>query len=106
MNWTKKELLAYILIYVAHSDLKEDNHERNMIISHVDMQTFQNIHDEFDADNDFQSIQKILAGIEKHNYSKTDIDVLLTDIKILFFADGDFDIREQSFLMFFKRIFK
>ena len=58
-NWTKDELIAYTLLYAAHSDLKENNHERNVIISKVDMQTFQKIHDEFSADNDFQSIQKI-----------------------------------------------
>lgn len=105
-DWTKDELIAYTLLYAAHSDFKEDNHERNVIISKVDMQTFQKVHDEFSDDNDFQSIQKILASIEKHNYSKEKIDQLLADIKGLFFADGDFDIREHSMLLFLKRILK
>ena len=47
-HWTKKELVAYILLYTAHSNFEEDNKERNVIISKVDMQTFQKIHDEFD----------------------------------------------------------
>ncbi|TCK69261.1 hypothetical protein DFQ05_0781 [Winogradskyella wandonensis] len=105
-NWTKEELIAYTLLYAAHSDFKEDNKERNVIISKVDMQTFQKIHDEFSKDNDFQSIQKILASVEKHNYSKDALEQMLADIKGLFFADGDFDIREHSMLLFLKRILK
>ena len=52
IDWTRDELVAYILLFAAHSDFKEDNHERNVIISKVDMKTFQEIHDEFDKDND------------------------------------------------------
>ncbi|ARV08566.1 hypothetical protein BTO05_02515 [Winogradskyella sp. PC-19] len=105
-KWTKDELMAYILLYAAHSDFKEDNHERNVIISKVDMQTFQKIHDEFSKDNDFKSIQKILQSIEANNYSKDQIDEVIADIKGLFFADGDFDIKEHSMLLFLKRILK
>ena len=48
-NWTKEELVAYILLYTAHSNFEEANTEKNVIISKVDMQTFQKIHDEFEA---------------------------------------------------------
>lgn len=105
-NWTKDELVAYILLYAAHSDLEENNHERTLITEKVNRDNFESIYDEFNNDNDFQSIQKIVASLEKHNYSKTDLDQLLLDIKALFFADGDFDIREHSMLLFLKRILK
>ena len=103
-HWTKDELVAYILLYASQSDLIESNKEKNIIISKVDMKTFQKIHDEFDKDNDYQSIQKIISGLEEHNYTKMDMDLLLADIKALFFADGDYDITEQSMYMFLKRI--
>ncbi|MBT8245910.1 MAG: sulfurtransferase [Winogradskyella sp.] len=105
-NWTKDELMAYILLYAAHSDFKEDNHERNVIISKVDMITFQKIHKEFSEDNDFQSIQKIITSVNAHNYSSQNIDQLLADIKGLFFADGNFDVKEHAMLLFLKRILK
>ena len=63
IDWTRDELVAYILLFAANSDFKEDNHERNVIISKVDMQTFQEIHDEFDNDNDYQSIKKIMVSL-------------------------------------------
>ena len=104
MNWTKDELIAYILLYAANSDYNESNLERNVIISKVDMETFSKIHTEFDDDNDYQSIQKIQQGLEKHQYSVEDMDALFADIKTLFYADGDFDVLEQNMMLYLKKI--
>ncbi len=104
MNWTKDELIAYILLYAANSDYQESNFERNAIIDKVDMQTFSDIHKEFDADNDYQSLQKIRKGIEVHQYSKDDLDNLFNDIKLLFYADGEFDLLEKNMMLYLKRI--
>lgn len=106
IDWTRDELVAYILLFAAHSDFKEDNHERNVIISKVDMDTFQEIHDEFDKDNDYQGIQKIMTSLRQHNYDKDDVEILLEDIKILFFSDGDFNINERNMLKSLERLFK
>lgn len=104
MSWTKDELIAYIMLYAANSDYQESNLERNTIISKVDMQTFSDIHKEFDADNDYQSLQKIKKGIEAHQYSKDDLNYLFNDIKALFYADGEFDILEKNMMHYLKRI--
>jgi len=95
MHWTKDELVAYVLLYAANSNFIEDNKEKNVIINRVDMQTFQKIHDEFDSDNDYQSLQKISQGLKEHNYNTEDINELLAEIKIMFFADGEFDVLER-----------
>ena len=105
-HWTKNELIAYILLYASQSDLIESNKERNIIISKVDVKTFDKIHKEFEKDNDYQSIQKILAGLKAHNYSKMDIDLLLSDIKVLFFADGHYDVSEQAIYNLLNHLFK
>lgn len=104
INWTKDELIAYILLYASNSNLDEDNHERNVIISKVDMTTFQKIHDEFDNDNDYQSIQKIVEGLKFHNYSSEDMVELFADIKTLFFADGEFDVVERYMYTYLKKM--
>lgn len=105
-KWTKDELVAYILLFAANSNFTESNHEKNVIISKVDMQTFQKIHHEFEQDNDYQSIQKIIKGLDAFNYSKDDLSMLFADIKILFFADGEFDILEQNMYRSLERILK
>lgn len=106
IDWTRDELVAYILLFAANSDFKENNHERNVIISKVDMNTFQDIHDEFDNDNDYQGIKKIMTSLEQHNYGKEDIDILMEDIKVLFFSDGEFDITERNMLKCLNRLFQ
>lgn len=104
MNWTKDELIAYILLFAANSDFNESNLERNVIISKVDMQTFSDIHTEFDTDNDYQSIQKIQVSLKEHHYSLEDLDALFVDIKALFYADGEFDILEQNMFLYLKKV--
>lgn len=106
IDWTRDELVAYILLFAANSDFKEDNKERDVIISKVDMKTFQDIHDEFDRDNDYQSIKKIMTSLEQHNYEKEDVEILLSDIKTLFFSDGEFNINERIMLKSLERLFK
>lgn len=103
-NWTKEELVAYVLLFTANSDLNIGNHEKNIIISKVDMQTFSNVYQEFEADNDYQSIQKIVKGLEAHHYSKDDLEALFIDIKKLFLSDGSYDVMEQSMLAYLKKI--
>ena len=103
-HWSKEELVAYILLYTAHSNFEEANTEKNVIISKVDMQTFQRVHDEFDNDNDYQSLQKIIQGIEEHQYSSKDLQSLFTDIKMLFLSDGEYDILERNMFLFLKKI--
>ena len=103
-HWTKEELVAYILLYASQSDMIVSNKERNVIISKVDMKTFQKIRNEFDDDNDYQSIQKIMAGLKEHNYTKMDVDLLLADIKMLFFADGKFNVSERTLFKFLKKL--
>jgi hypothetical protein len=106
VDWTRDELIAYILLFAANSDFKEDNKERNVIISKVDVYTFQEIHDEFNNDNDYQGIQKIMASLRQHNYEQDDVEILLADIKTLFFSDGKFNIQERNMLKCLNRLFK
>jgi len=98
LEWTRDELIAYVLLYAANSDFKEDNTERNIIVSKVDMNTFLDIHDEFDHDNDYQSIKKIMTSLKQHAYSSDDVDLLLADIQTLFFSDGQFNVNEKNML--------
>ena len=103
-HWTKEELVAYILLFAANSNFIESNKERDVIISKVNMTTFQKIHKEFDQDNDYQSIQKIIKGLEEHQYSSDDLSQLFADVKTLFYADKEFDVLEQNMLLYLKKI--
>ena len=48
------------------------------------MNTFKDLPDEFDADNDYQCIMKIMTSLKQHELTNSDIDLLLADKKTNF----------------------
>ncbi|MEM5564869.1 hypothetical protein WNY78_07120 [Psychroserpens sp. AS72] len=103
-NWTKQELVAYILLYVAHSDLKETKHEHEYILSRVDIETYNHIKQEFDEDNDYQSITKIVDAVNSSESYNKNPDELFADIKLMAFADGKMDQMEHAIYNSLKKI--
>lgn len=102
--WSKQELVAYILLYIANIDLKESNSERDFIMSRIDRELFDEIYIEFNSDNDYQSINKISNAIKTHNYYNNNLDELFAEIKLMAFADGDYDVMEQSVYNYLKKL--
>ena len=47
-----------------------------------------------------------MTSLRQHNYDREDIEVLLEDIKMLFFSDDDFNINERNMLKSLERLFK
>ncbi|WP_452222024.1 sulfurtransferase [Lacinutrix salivirga] len=105
-NWTKQELVAYILLYIANADLHETSEEKEFILSKVDRETYAEIHEVFEKDNDYQCIQKIIEGVNTHDYFRDDYAELFADIKLLLYADGEADTMEEATLMFLRKILK
>ena len=105
-NWTKEEFKAYLLLYAAFADHVETEDEKAFILSRVDNVTYENIHKEFDADNDYRSIQKLLQAAKKYNYSINDIELLMEDIKALFMHDGIYTSYEHNLLTTLRMLFK
>lgn len=103
-QWTKDELLAYILIFVAHSDLDETKKEKEYILSRVDKKLYKHVHEKFDKDNDYQSIQNIVEAVKTHDYYQNDLSELFADIKLMAFADGAMGQMEQTIYNYLKKI--
>ncbi len=97
-DWTREEFKAYLLLYAARANFFEDESEKEAILAMVNPLTYKRIHKEIEEDNDYQSIQKILASIEKHHYSKENIQLLISDIKRIFNVSGKQDILEENML--------
>lgn len=104
INWTKQELVAYILLYVAHSDLKETKEEHAYILSRVDIETYNHIKREFDSDNDYQSITKIVDAVNSSESYKNNPEELFADIKLMALADGKMDQMEHAIYNSLKKI--
>ena len=69
-------------------------------------QYYDKIHAEFEADNDYQSIQKIQSAVQHHGYKMEDTLELFEDMKHLFESDDHFSILEKNVLKGLAHIFK
>lgn len=105
-TWTKDELLAYILMYVSNSDLNESRKEKQYILSRVDKSVYTSVSEQFEKDSDYKSIQNIIEAVEAHDYYRNDLIDLFADIKLMAFADGEYDPMEQMVYTHLKKILK
>ncbi len=103
-NWSKQELLTYIMLYIAHTDLHESRAEYEYLLSRVDAETYENVKIEFGNDNDYQSISKIVDAVRSKQYYNDDLTELFADIKLMVFADGTFDHMENATYNHLKKI--
>lgn len=103
-TWTKDELVAYILLYVANSDLRETKKEHEYILSRVDEATYSSIKHEFDNDSDYESITKIVDGVNTNPDYSENPEALFADIKLMAFADGHMDQIEHAIYNSLKKI--
>jgi 3-mercaptopyruvate sulfurtransferase SseA len=103
-TWTKAEVLAYILIYTSHTDLTITRKEKEYITTRIDKAVYERVLAQFEKDNDYQSIQRIIEAVKTHDYYRDDFTDLFADIKLMAFADGSYDNMEQVFYATLKRI--
>lgn len=103
-DWSILEFKAYLLCYAANSDFFETEEEKELIRKAVSGDTYKQIHREFESDNDYQSIQKILYNLEKFNYNKNETEKLIQDIQKMFLSDGKMDLLETNFMHGLKKL--
>lgn len=105
-NWTREEFEAYLLFYAANADFVETAEEQEVIHSKVSEKAFAQMHAEFEKDNDYARIQKILNTAERFELSKEEIEILFNEIAEIFEADGKVDIMERELLIGLRRVLK
>lgn len=105
-NWTRPEFKAYLLSYAAQANFFESDEEKEEIIRLFSGETYKRVHKELEKDNDYQSLQKIMFNIDKFQYSKDDLEKLVSDIRHLYDSDGSSDILEENMLFALKKLFR
>jgi hypothetical protein len=94
------------LLYAAHADFLETEEEKEAILSRCNPEQYKRIQREFNLDNDYQQIEKIIVHLHSFKLSKTDVRQLLKEMTEVQMADRQPDILEKSMMMLLKRIFE
>ena len=103
-NWTKEELLIYILIYCANADHHESEIETYFIKSKIQKSNYDKLKNEFIKDSPFARIQKIKDAYDRNQYSVNDKEELFDDMRNLFLTDGRFSNSEQKMFQYITNI--
>ncbi|WP_439128861.1 hypothetical protein [Polaribacter sp.] len=105
LDWTKKEFEAYVLLYAAHCNHIEDDNEQAFIRSKIDDKTFHRMHTEVVVDSEEENLNKIQQYFRENEFTQKEKEVLLRNIKKVFFADGSVDYLEKKVFDILKKIF-
>jgi hypothetical protein len=105
-HWPLDEFKTYLLLYAAHADFLETEEEKEAILSRCNPEQYKRIQREFNLDNDYQQIEKIIVHLHSFKLSKTDVRQLLKEMTEVQMADRQPDILEKSMMMLLKRIFE
>ncbi|MEY4602894.1 MAG: hypothetical protein RIT43_186 [Bacteroidota bacterium] len=105
-HWNFEEFRIYLLLYAAHADFSETEQEKEAILSTCDAELYKKMHREFDEDNDYRQIEKIIVHLHEFQCTKEDIKQLLNQMKAVQMADKAPDLLEKSMMMLLKRIFE
>ena len=105
-NWTKNEFLTYLFIYCMNADFQEVNKEVAYIKARTSGGDFDKMHDEFNNDSDYTTLQKISDTHTRLGYTSSHTEALFENIKELFLSDGKFYTEEQNILRGLKHLLK
>lgn len=103
-KWTEGAFKAYLLLFCVNSNYREISQDINILKYRIGKDDLQAVSNEFDRDNDYQSIQKICMAIEEQGYSRDQLYALFREIKELFLSGEKFDNVKRSIFMSFKRV--
>ena len=104
MNWNYTEFKTYVLLEAAHGDMVFTQDEQDVISNNLNPETYKKMLAEFEADTDYERIQKITEGAKHHCDTADKKMELIEKVKNLFEADGNFDTMEKNLMMFLKKM--
>ena len=101
-QWSKKEFLAYVLIYAAHADIHFKEEEKKHILSIIEPDVYEKIYKEFSKDNGYVQVQKIIIHQKLNDHFST--ESIVEEMENLFLSDNHFHRLEQYTLSNVKRL--
>jgi uncharacterized tellurite resistance protein B-like protein len=77
-----------------------------LIHSKISDEKYDKLHEEFEHDNDYKSIQKIRSTIKRFNFSEAQLEELIKEIMELFLVDGEMDTLERNLLLGLNKVLR
>jgi len=99
-----QEFLAFVLLYASHVDMEYSEDEKSMVKSLVSEKDYDKLFEEFNNMSDFSALQVIIDHKGLYYPTADRKAELLSKIKELFFADGEYSVMEQEVMHFLEKL--
>ena len=106
LNWTKEEFKVFLLLFAAQTNFIETQEEIEYIESKFPNEIINRTRKEINKLNDYQKSEIIVNQIKSNEYTQSDLDEILLEIKELYKSDGVFDSLEQSMFSMLEKLLK
>lgn len=103
-NWDFNTFLAFLLIYASHADLEFSESEKEQIKKRVSLEKFEQLHALFDDMTDYQVLELILSYKSRYFSTEEEKNTILTEMRMLFEADGEYSAFEKELAMFLEKL--
>ncbi len=106
IDFSKKELEAFILLYVANSDLNIDAEEMSFIKSLLEEDKLQKVKRTFDGCNDNKCLEIILSHKDEFFSTPEEKQQLIDEIQQLIQSDDRVSDMEQAAMLGLRRLLR
>jgi hypothetical protein len=103
-KWSYNEFLTFLMIYVGHVDIEFSDVEKELIKKAFGPETFEKIYAQFKGLSDYQAYETILSYKGVYYPTATQKDEILSKVRELTVADGEFNVMEKELIHFFERM--
>ena len=102
--WTKEDYYTYFLIYAANADYMVVEEEKEYILDKVSSREYKKINRVFNKHNDIQRIETFDYFLDTYCQTEESRLKIFSEMKELFWVDGNYASAEQIFFMHFKKM--
>ena len=103
-KWTFQQFMCFLLMHAAEADLEFSKAECDMIMKRVGEHEMEEIHEELEANNDYERLQIIQTYKDRYYPTAEKKAELLVRIEELFEIDGTYSQTEHNLFMMLRKI--
>lgn len=95
-DWGYDDFIYFILIYAAFADMKISEEEENLIKFKTGDEKFHELKHMYENNTDFDNFMVLHEFKDQYIKNDVDLEKALTEIRNIFYADGEFSEGEKN----------
>ncbi|GAA4400398.1 hypothetical protein GCM10023187_13550 [Nibrella viscosa] len=103
-SWSKRDLLALIMIYASNADLTITEEEKTLVKRKIGFEHYKTANSFFESNSDYETLQAIMQLKDRFYPGERGKEAIMQYLEELFDADGEYSNYEQVFQRYLGRL--